>query len=94
MPILPGEHVVFAQGDLIHARCAEGVVDIVDKVDRFLKSNPGAAYCHTCLVQSLDISFDQARKATARLRMLRAFTIQSKNCSTCGALRVTITTEA
>lgn len=93
MPILTGEHVVFAQGDLIHVRCTHGLVDVMDKVEGVLRKNAGKAYCHTCLVAAIEVSFEQVRKATARLRLLRAFSVDSKNCSACGALRVTITAE-
>jgi hypothetical protein len=82
--VYPGEHVVFGHGDLTHLQCHLGVRDLGDVVERHLRGMAGRTVCHTCLSSALDITFAEARKATARLRVSAEFTIGPGRCSACG----------
>ena len=84
-PIYPGDHVIFGHGDLTHLRCHLWVQDLGDLVERHLRGNAGRVLCHTCLAAGLDITFAEARKATARLRVSAEMTSGPGRCSTCGA---------
>lgn len=89
-PIHPGDHVVFGHGDLIHLQCHLGVRDLGDVVERYLRAAMGRAICHSCLAAALEITFAEARKATARLRVSSEITTGPGECSSCRAMRIIV----
>ena len=89
-PIHPGDHVVFGHGDLTHLQCHLGVRDLGDVVERFLRASTEGAICHSCLSAALDITFAEARKATARLRVSSEILTGPGECSRCSAVRIVV----
>ncbi|MGH7392897.1 MAG: hypothetical protein ACREM3_26105 [Candidatus Rokuibacteriota bacterium] len=85
-----GEPVVFTNGEVVHARCADGLARVTARVADLVERGSGRPRCHTCLVAALGIAFDDLRRATARLRLRSGFAVRVANCSSCGALRVTV----
>ena len=89
-PVHRGDHVVFGQDDLTHLQCHLGVRDLGDVVERYLRGHAGGAVCHSCLSAALDITFAEARKATARLPVSREFVTGPGECSNCSAVRMIV----
>jgi hypothetical protein len=68
--------------------------DIDERVRTFLLSRPGSAFCHTCVANQVDESFDDVRRAIWRLRVSRRFPIGATRCAECHQRRVTVRASA
>lgn len=69
---------------------ADALARVAARVADLLERTGGRPRCHTCLVAALGVAFDDLRRATSRLRTRAGFAVRVANCSSCGALRVTV----
>lgn len=61
-----------------------------DRVLDYLVQHTGTRVCYACLTDALEISHDQVRRASWRLKEESAFTIRPSRCALCRQRRVTI----
>lgn len=54
----------------------------------FLRSLPGRAFCHVCLAEMLEITFQDALVAVERLGAVGGFTVSPGECFNCQEPRV------
>jgi hypothetical protein len=89
-PVGTQEPVVFEGAEPVHLACYVRSSGAADLVGQFLVRH-AKPMCHTCLAASAGISFEDAKKATAALRLSREFRVEiGGRCSTCRQERVTI----
>jgi hypothetical protein len=63
---------------------------IDERVRSFLQSRPDSAFCHACVANQVEGSFDDVRRAIWRLRVSRRFPIGATRCAECHQRRVTV----
>lgn len=61
-----------------------------DRVTAYLVDNAGSRVCYACLTDQLEITHDQVRRASWRLKNEAGFSIRPSRCSVCRHRRVTI----
>jgi hypothetical protein len=85
--------VIYGQAELIHVRCHFGWSPVGQRIAAFLRLNDDREFCHTCLTASLQIPYEELRKAVTGLRAMREVVVKvSAACSHCRAPRVTLST--
>jgi hypothetical protein len=92
--VLPGDHVVFGHGELVHLNCHFLAGGVVESVAAFLVRNGGLEYCHGCVARSLNVGHDQVVKAVTMLRTTDRYRVTTiGTCSVCGHRWTTIRAE-
>ena len=72
LEVLPGDHVIFAHGELVHINCRLACGRLTDSVTDGLRHNGGAEYCQSCLASMLHRTYEHYRLRT------------TGTCSICG----------
>lgn len=80
LAVLPGDHVIFAHGELIHITCRRANGHVTDPLTHALKHSAGAEYCQSCLASMLHRTYEHY--------LLRAM----GTCSICGHHWTTVRT--
>jgi len=80
--------------DLNQPPCPLRIEMFADGSDRrvadYLTESAGTRICYACLTEALDITHDQVRRASWRLKDVDGFSIRPSRCATCQRRRVTI----
>jgi hypothetical protein len=61
-----------------------------DSVAQHIAHHPGRRFCYACLTELLDVTHEQVRRASWRLKEVRGFAIKPARCVECHRRRVTI----
>jgi hypothetical protein len=64
-----------------------------ERVADFLGDRPGMRFCYACVTTTLEISHDQVRRASWRLKEDPGFSIRPSRCAGCNRRRVTVALE-
>jgi hypothetical protein len=78
---------------VLHLDCDIAVLRASGELLSFLKRRAGEAFCTTCLVNTIDVTFDEAALAHAWLRARPGMRFAVAPCAGCGGRRVTLAYE-
>jgi hypothetical protein len=78
---------------VLHLDCYIAVLRGTGELLSFLKRRNREAFCTTCLVNTVDVTFDEAALAHAWLRARPGMRFEVAPCAGCGGRRVTLAYE-
>lgn len=89
-PIGAGDSAGLHGGRILHLDCYIAVVHANTALLAYLKRRVGEAFCTTCLVSAITVTFEEAALAHAWLQARAGVRVEVAACTACGGRRVTL----